>query len=175
MIRAFRGVLPRLASSAYIDPSAQVIGNVTLGEAASIWCNATVRGDVSSITIGHESNIQDNAVLHADDGFPLLIGKRVTVGHSVVLHGCTIGDETLIGLGAIVLNGAKIGAGCVIAAGALVTEGMEIPAGSLVMGMPAKVRRQVTAEEKERFRLNADHYVELAHLYLEEYLLDPRN
>ena len=175
MIRAFRGVLPRLASSAYIDPSAQVIGDVTLGEAASIWCNATVRGDVSPITIGHESNIQDNSVLHADEGFPLKIGNRVTIGHSVVLHGCTIGNGTLIGIGAIVLNGAKIGSDCVIAAGALVPEGMEIPDGSLAMGVPAKVRREVTADEKERFRVNADHYVELAHLYLKEYLIDPRN
>ena len=133
MIRPFRGVLPRLSSSSYIDPSAQVIGDVTLGERASIWCNATIRGDVSPIVIGDESNIQDNSVLHADDGFPLTIGNRVTVGHSVVLHGCTIGDETLIGIGAIVLNGAKIGANCVIAAGTLVPEGMEIPAGSLAM------------------------------------------
>ena len=168
MIRPFCGVLPRLASSAYIDPTAQVIGDVVLGERTSVWCNATVRGDVSPIRIGEESNIQDNSVLHADDGFPLTIGKRVTVGHSVVLHGCTIGEGTLIGIGAIVLNGAKIGADCVIAAGALVPEGMEIPSGCLAMGVPAKVRREVSAEEKERFRLNADHYVELARRYLEE-------
>ena len=169
MIRAFRGVLPRVAPSAYIDPSAQVIGDVTLGERSSIWCNASLRGDVNRIVIGDETNVQDNAVLHVDEGeFPLHLGNRVTVGHSVVLHGCTVFDGALIGIGAIVLNGAKIGAGAVIAAGALVAEGMEIPAGSLAMGVPAKVRREVSAEEKERFRVNADHYVELSREYLAE-------
>ena len=169
MIRAFRGVLPRVATSAYIDPSAQVIGDVTLGERSSIWCNATLRGDVNRIVIGDETNVQDNAVLHVDEGeFPLHLGNRVTVGHSVVLHGCTVSDGALIGIGAIVLNGAKIGAGAVIAAGALVAEGMEIPAGSLAMGVPAKVRREVSGEEKERFRVNADHYVELSREYLAE-------
>ncbi len=171
MIRAFRGVLPRVAPSAYIDPSAQVIGDVTLGERSSIWCNATLRGDVNRIVIGDETNVQDNAVLHVDEGdFPLHLGNRVTVGHSVVLHGCSVADGALIGIGAIVLNGAKIGAGAVIAAGALVAEGMEIPAGSLAMGVPAKVRREVSAEEKERFRVNADHYVELSRAYLSEML-----
>ncbi len=169
MIRAFRGVLPRVAPSAYIDPSAQVIGDVTLGERSSIWCNATLRGDVNRIVIGNESNVQDNAVLHVDEGdFPLHLGDRVTVGHSAMLHGCTVEDGALIGIGAIVLNGAKIGAGAVIAAGALVSEGVEIPAGSLAMGVPAKVRRQVTDEEKIRFSVNADHYVTLCQSYREE-------
>ena len=169
MIRAFRGVLPRVALSAYIDPSAQVIGDVTLGERSSIWCNATLRGDVNRIVIGDETNVQDNAVLHVDEGdFPLHLGNRVTIGHSVVLHGCTVSDGALIGIGAIVLNGAKIGAGAVIAAGALVAEGMEIPAGSLAMGVPAIVRREVSAEDKERFRVNADHYVQLSREYLAE-------
>ena len=169
MIRAFRGVLPRVAPSAYIDPSAQVIGDVTLGERSSIWCNATLRGDVNRIVIGNESNVQDNAVLHVDEGdFPLHLGDRVTVGHSAMLHGCTVENGALIGIGAIVLNGAKIGAGAVIAAGALVSEGVEIPAGSLAMGVPAKVRRQVTDEEKIRFSVNADHYVTLCQSYREE-------
>ena len=169
MIRAFRGVLPRVAPSAYIDPSAQVIGDVTLGERSSIWCNATLRGDVNRIVIGNETNVQDNAVLHVDEGdFPLHLGDRVTVGHSAMLHGCTVEDGALIGIGAIVLNGAKIGAGAVIAAGALVSEGVEIPAGSLAMGVPAKVRRQVTDEEKIRFSVNADHYVTLCQSYREE-------
>ncbi len=169
MIRAFRGVLPRVAPSAYIDPSAQVIGDVTLGERSSIWCNATLRGDVNRIVIGNETNVQDNAVLHVDEGdFPLHLGDRVTVGHSAMLHGCTVANGALIGIGAIVLNGAKIGAGAVVAAGALVSEGVEIPAGSLAMGVPAKVRRQVTDEEKIRFSVNADHYVTLCQSYREE-------
>jgi carbonic anhydrase/acetyltransferase-like protein (isoleucine patch superfamily) len=169
MIRAFRGAVPKVAASAYIDPSAQVIGDVVVGERSSIWPNATLRGDVNSIRIGAETNIQDNAVLHVDEGdFPLTLGDRVTVGHAVVLHGCTIEEDSLIGIGAVVLNGARIGKGSVIAAGALVTEGMEVPPASMVMGVPAKVRREVTAEERERFRLNAQHYVELSRAYREE-------
>ena len=169
MIRSFRGKLPRVAASAYIDPSAQVIGDVSLGERSSIWPNAVVRGDVNAILIGDESNVQDNCVLHGDDGIPpLTIGDRVTIGHSVVLHGCQIEDDCLIGIGAIVLNNARIGAGSVIAAGALVPEGMQIPAGSLAMGVPAKVRREVSAEERERFRVNAQHYVELCAQYKQE-------
>jgi carbonic anhydrase/acetyltransferase-like protein (isoleucine patch superfamily) len=169
MIRSYRGVLPKVAASAYIDPSAQVIGDVVVGERASIWPNATVRGDVNSIRIGEETNVQDNSVLHVDHGlYPLTLGNRVTVGHSVVLHGCTIEDESLIGIGAIVLNGVTVGAGSVIAAGAVVPEGMKIPAGSMVMGVPAKIRREVTAEEKERFRVNAQHYVDACAIYKEE-------
>ncbi|MCS7026570.1 MAG: gamma carbonic anhydrase family protein [Bryobacteraceae bacterium] len=169
MIRSFRGAVPKVAPSCYIDPSAQVIGDVIIGERSSVWCHATVRGDVNSIRIGEGTNIQDNSVLHVDsDGFPLHIGNRVTVGHAVVLHGCTIEDDCLIGIGAIVLNGAQVGAGSVIAAGALVPEGAVIPPGSLAMGVPAKVRRLVSPEEKERFRLNAEHYIELRQHYREE-------
>jgi carbonic anhydrase/acetyltransferase-like protein (isoleucine patch superfamily) len=169
MIRAYRGVVPKVAASAYIDPSAQLIGDVVVGEKSSIWPNASVRGDVHFIRIGEETNVQDNSVLHVEQGvYPLIIGNRVTVGHSVVLHGCIVEDDCLIGIGAIVLNGAKIGAGSVIAAGALVPEGMEVPAGSMAMGVPAKIRRQVSAEEQERFRVNAQHYVELRQLYREE-------
>jgi carbonic anhydrase/acetyltransferase-like protein (isoleucine patch superfamily) len=169
MIRSYRGVLPKVAASAYIDPSAQVIGDVVVGERSSIWPNATIRGDVNSIRIGAETNVQDNSVLHVDhDLYPLNLGDRVTVGHSVVLHGCTIEDESLIGIGAIVLNGVTVGSGSVIAAGAVVPEGMQIPAGSMVMGVPAKIRREVTPEEKERFRVNAQHYVEACAIYLEE-------
>jgi carbonic anhydrase/acetyltransferase-like protein (isoleucine patch superfamily) len=169
MIRAFRGKVPQIAPSAYIDPSAQVIGDVAIGERASVWPNASIRGDVHSIRIGDESNIQDNSVLHADfPDFPLHIGRRVTVGHSVVLHGCTVEDEALIGIGVIVLNGARIGKGSVIAAGAVIPEGAEIPPYSLVMGVPGKVRREVTAEERERFRVNADHYLELCEEYKKE-------
>lgn len=169
MIRPYRGTTPKIAESAYIDPSAQVIGDVTVGERASIWPNVTARGDVNSIHIGDESNIQDNSVLHCDAGlFPLRIGNRVTVGHLAMLHGCTIEDECLIGIGAVVLNGATIGQGSVIAAGAVVPEGADIPPESMVMGVPAKVKRSLTAEERERFKQNALHYVESARIYKEE-------
>jgi len=169
MIRAYRGVVPRIAASAYIDQSAQVIGDVVVGERSSIWPNVTARGDVNVIRIGDETNIQDNSVLHCDPGkFPLHIGNRVTVGHMVMLHGCTIEDECLIGIAAVVLNGAKVGKGSVIAAGAVVPEGAEIPPRSMVMGVPAKVKRAVTGEERERFRVVTDHYVEAARVYREE-------
>jgi carbonic anhydrase/acetyltransferase-like protein (isoleucine patch superfamily) len=169
MLRSYRGILPKVAASAYIDSSAQVIGDVTVGERASIWPNVTVRGDVNTIRIGDDTNIQDNSVLHCDAGlFPLNIGNRVTVGHLAMLHGCTIEDDCLIGIAAVVLNGAKIGRGSVIAAGAVVPEGAEVPPGSMVMGVPAKVKRQLTAEERERFRLNAMHYVEAARIYKDE-------
>ena len=169
MIRAYRGILPKIAASAYIDQSAQVIGDVAVGERSSIWPNVSARGDVNSIRIGDDSNIQDNCVLHCDAGrFPLAIGDRVTVGHLAMLHGCTIEDDCLIGIGAIVLNGAKIGRGSVIAAGAVVPEGAEVPAESMVMGVPAKVKRALTTEERERFRQNAQHYVEAARIYKDD-------
>jgi gamma-carbonic anhydrase len=169
MIRAFRGKTPQIAPSAYVDPSAQVIGDVVIGEKSSVWPNATLRGDVHSLRIGAGTNIQDNSVLHADfPDFPLTLGDRVTVGHLVMLHGCTVEDDALIGIGAVVLNGARIGKGSVIAAGALISEGAEVPPYSLVMGVPGKVRREVTPEERERFRSGAQHYVELAEEYLRE-------
>jgi carbonic anhydrase/acetyltransferase-like protein (isoleucine patch superfamily) len=169
MIRAYRGIVPKIAASAYIDQSAQVIGDVVVGERSSIWPNVTARGDVNTIHIGDESNIQDNSVLHCDAGrFPLHIGNRVTVGHLVMLHGCTVEDECLIGIGAVVLNGAKIGQGSVVAAGAVVPEGAEIPPLSMVMGVPAKVKRPVTDQERERFRLNTQRYVELARTFRDE-------
>jgi carbonic anhydrase/acetyltransferase-like protein (isoleucine patch superfamily) len=168
MIRPYRGAYPQIAASAYIDQSAQVIGDVAVGERSSIWPNVTARGDVNSIIIGDDSNIQDNSVLHCDAGlFPLIIGHRVTVGHLAMLHGCTIEDDCLIGIAAVVLNGAKIGHGSVIAAGAVVPEGADVPPESMVMGVPAKVKRQLTAEERERFRQNAMHYVEAARIYKE--------
>src|SRR5713226_1905859 len=169
MIRAYRGIVPRIAASAYIDPSAQVIGDVVVGERSSIWPNVTVRGDVNSIRIGDETNIQDNSVLHCDAGlFPLHIGNRVTVGHLAMLHGCSVQDDCLIGIGAVILNGAKIGTGSVIAAGAVVPEGSEVPPGSMVMGVPAKVKRPLSETERERFRENARHYVEAAQIYRDE-------
>ncbi len=161
--------MPRIAQSAYIDSSAQVIGDVVIGEHSSIWLNVSIRGDVNYIRIGDETSIQDNTVLHVDhDLYPCLVGNRVTVGHRVVLHGCEVGDDVLIGIGAVVLNGAKIGTGAVVAAGALVPESMEVPAGMVVMGMPARVRREVTAEERERFRNNCNNYVRITAIYREE-------
>lgn len=169
MIRAYRGVLPQIASSCYIDPSAQVIGDVVIGERSSVWPLVTIRGDVQAIRIGIETNVQDNSVLHVEGpDYPLTLGDRITVGHQVCLHGCTVEDDALIGIGAIVLNGARIGKGAIVAAGTLVPEGMEIPAGVLAMGVPAKVRRDVTPEEAERFRINAQHYVQARAIYREE-------
>lgn len=169
MIRVYRGVYPKVAASAYVDPSAQVIGNVEIGERSSVWPNVTIRGDVNYIRIGEESNVQDNSVIHVEhDIYPTLIADRVTVGHSVTLHGCVIEDDCLIGIGAIVLNGAKVGAGSVIAAGALVPERMQIPPGSMVMGVPAKITRQVRPDEAERFRENAQNYVRYRQTYREE-------
>jgi carbonic anhydrase/acetyltransferase-like protein (isoleucine patch superfamily) len=161
--------MPRIAASAYIDSSAQIIGDVIIGERSSVWPNVSIRGDVNYIRVGDETSIQDNCVLHVDhDVYPCLVGNRVTVGHSAVLHGCQVDENALIGIGAIVLNGAKIGAGAIIAAGALVPEGMEVPPGMLAMGTPAKVRRSVTAEEKQRFHKNCDNYVKITAIHKDE-------
>jgi carbonic anhydrase/acetyltransferase-like protein (isoleucine patch superfamily) len=169
MIRAYRGVVPKIAASAYIDPSAQVIGDVEIGERSSVWPNVTIRADVNHIRIGEESNVQDNSVIHVEhDLHPTIVGNRVTVGHSVTLHGCVIEDDCLIGIGAIVLNGAKIGKGSIIAAGALVPERMEVPPGTMVMGVPAKVKREITPQERERFSENAKNYVRYRQTYREE-------
>jgi len=153
---------PRIAGTAWVADSAQVIGRVSLGEAASIWYGAVLRGDNDRITIGARSNVQDGSVLHADEGFPLTLGEDVTVGHQVMLHGCTVGDGSLIGIQAVVLNGAKIGRRCLVGAGAVVTEGKEFPDGSLILGAPAKAVRPVTPEQIERLRFGARHYVENA-------------
>lgn len=159
------GVSPQLADTAWVADNAQVIGNVKLGADASVWFGVTARGDTESISIGQGSNVQDGSVLHADVGLPLVVGDNVTVGHKVMLHGCTIGDETLIGIGAIVLNGAKIGKNCVVGAGALVTEGKAFPDGSMIIGSPAKAVRQLTPEQMEGLRLSAKHYIENAQRY----------
>ncbi len=156
------GVAPQVAESSWVADSAQVMGNVSLAEGASVWFGAVLRGDCESISIGAGSNIQDASVLHADYGKPLVVGEHVTVGHQVMLHGCTIGDGSLIGIGAVVLNGAKIGKHCLVGAGALVTEGKEFPDGSMVLGSPAKAVRQLTPEQIEGLRLSALHYVENA-------------
>jgi carbonic anhydrase/acetyltransferase-like protein (isoleucine patch superfamily) len=145
---ALDGVAPTLPASGnfYIAPGARVIGNVVLDEEVGIWFNAVLRGDNEAIVIGPGSNVQDGCVFHTDPGFPLIVGANVTVGHSAILHGCTIGDGTLIGMGAVVLNGARIGKGCLIGANALVTEGKEIPDNSMAVGQPAKVILQIDEE-----------------------------
>jgi len=149
MIRPYKGVLPTIPESCYVDESAQVIGDVVLGENASIWMNAVVRGDVHMIRIGANSNIQDCSVMHGMLGkWPVILGDWVTVGHSVTLHGCVVGDRCLIGMGVVVLNGAKIVSDCIVAAGTLIPEGMQIEDGSLVMGFPGKVKRKLSDEEK---------------------------
>lgn len=155
-------LVPQVADSAWVAQNAQVIGDVIIGEGASVWFGVTVRGDTDTITIGAGTNIQDGSVLHADHDVPLTIGRDVTVGHQVMLHGCSIGDESLIGIGAIVLNGARIGRHCLVGAGSLITEGKEFPDGSMIIGSPAKVVRQLTEEQIEGLRRSAQHYRENA-------------
>jgi gamma-carbonic anhydrase len=168
MIRKFQGVTPTVATSAYVDAGAHVIGKVTIGERSSVWPGAVLRGDIEPIVVGDETSIQEGTAVHTDRGFPVSIGSRVTVGHGVMLHGCTVEDDAAVGIGAIVLNGARIGKGAVVAAGALVPEGVEVPADTVVMGSPAKPRRAVSEEEKTRFRRAVLGYAERARLYKEE-------
>ena len=158
---------PVLGRGAYIAKTAVVVGDVTLGDFSSVWYHAVLRGDINRIVVGHHTNIQDNAVLHLADDFACLIGNHVTVGHSAIVHACTIGDECLIGMGAVVLDGAVIGEQCLIGARALITQRMEIPAGSLVIGSPAKVVRALTAEERAGLKHWADKYVTNAAYCLE--------
>ncbi len=168
MIRSFRGARPAVASSAYIDPSAVLIGDVTVGPRSSVWCNVSVRADTSSVTIGEDTSIQDNSCLHEDADAPLRIGDRVVVGHSCTVHGCDVEDDCLIGMGSTILSKARIGAGSIVAAGAVVLGGTNVPPRSLVAGVPAKVKRAVSDAEVERTRINAAHYVELTEQHLEE-------
>jgi carbonic anhydrase/acetyltransferase-like protein (isoleucine patch superfamily) len=156
------GVSPRVPESAWVADSAAVMGDVVLGEEVSVWFGAVVRGDTAPIKVGERSNIQDLSVLHADVGMPLTIGSGVTVGHQATLHGCTVGDDSLIGIGAVVLNGARIGKGCLVGAGALVTEGKEFPDGSMIIGSPAKVVKTLTPEQLLALRQSAEHYVDNA-------------
>jgi carbonic anhydrase/acetyltransferase-like protein (isoleucine patch superfamily) len=153
-------------SSVFIAPGAHVMGDVTIGAESSVWFNAVLRGDTDSIRVGRRTNLQDGSVLHADLGVPCTIGDGVTVGHQAIVHGATVENNVIIGMGAIILNGARIGENSVIAAGALVTEGAVIPPNSLAMGMPAKVKRTLSLEEIERIRQSADHYVENAKRYM---------
>ncbi|MEP6609474.1 MAG: gamma carbonic anhydrase family protein [Burkholderiaceae bacterium] len=157
--------IPRIDPSAYVFDTATLIGTVILGARVSIWPYATLRGDNEPIEVGDDSNVQESCVLHTDPGVPLTIGRNVTIGHQVMLHGCTIGDGSLIGIQAVILNGAVIGRNCLIGAGALITEGKQIPDGSLVIGSPAKVVRLLEAADIERMHGNTDGYVQRAMAY----------
>jgi carbonic anhydrase/acetyltransferase-like protein (isoleucine patch superfamily) len=156
---------PEIDASAYVADSANLIGKVTVEANASVWFGVTIRGDNERITIGENSNVQEGTVMHTDMGFPLTLGKNVTVGHQAMLHGCTIGDGALIGIQAVVLNGAKIGKGCLVGAGALVTEGKEFPDHSLIIGSPAKAVRTLTEEDLQRLAGNAANYVARGQLF----------
>jgi gamma-carbonic anhydrase len=169
MIKSYKGVLPEIAETAFIEASANIIGDVRIGEHSSVWFNCVLRGDVFHIRIGDYTNIQDGTIIHVTGGeFATIIGNRVTVGHGVILHGCQVQDLSLIGIGSIILDEAVIGEGSLIAAGSLVTPGTIIPPRSLVMGAPAKVRRELNDEEVERINENWQHYVELKDVYLAE-------
>jgi carbonic anhydrase/acetyltransferase-like protein (isoleucine patch superfamily) len=159
------GVAPTLNEGAWVADSADVMGAVELAENASVWFGAVVRGDTAHIKIGKNSNVQDGSVLHADDGVPLVIGSDVTIGHQVMLHGCTIGDGSLIGIQSVILNNAKIGKGCLVGAGSLVTEGKEFPDYSMIMGSPARVVRQLDEATVHKLRMSAQHYVVNAHRF----------
>lgn len=172
MIRPFRGVHPQIHPTAYVDPSAQVIGDVHLGEEASIWCNCTVRGDIYHIRIGDRSNVQDNSVIHVQNGTrPTILENEVTVGHSVTLHGCYVERGSLIGIGAILLDDVRIGELSLVAAGSLVSPGTIIPPRSLVMGLPAKVKRPLTDEEVAGLEVFWKNYVGYTQEYRKEMML----
>ncbi|MBR2099151.1 MAG: gamma carbonic anhydrase family protein [Firmicutes bacterium] len=167
MIISYNGKTPETEQSAFVAENAAVTGDVTLGKDSSVWFSAVIRGDGPHIEIGERSNIQDGCVLHADPGYPLMVGSRVTIGHGAILHGCTVGDGSLIGMGAIVLNGAKIGKNCIVGAGALVTGGKEFEDGMLILGSPAKAVRRLTPVEIASNLSSAKHYVEQAKEYAE--------
>ncbi len=160
MLRPYRGQLPRIHPSAFIDDSAQVIGDVEIGEDSSVWMCVVIRGDVNRIRIGRRSNVQDGTIVHVmKDTHPTVIGDDVTVGHAAVVHGCTIEDRCLIGMGAILLNGVTVGTGSIVAAGTLLPEGMRVPPRSLVMGAPGKVRRTLSDADLDEIQMYADRYV----------------
>jgi carbonic anhydrase/acetyltransferase-like protein (isoleucine patch superfamily) len=163
----FAGNTPAVHESAFVAPTASIIGNATLAEDSSAFYGVSVRADTAAISVGAGSNLQDNVVLHADPGFPCTVGERVSVGHAAVVHGCTVEDDCLVGMGATILNGAVIGAGSLVAAGAVVLEGTVVPPRSLVAGVPGKVRRELSDEEYDGVRANASRYIELAQAHRE--------
>jgi carbonic anhydrase/acetyltransferase-like protein (isoleucine patch superfamily) len=151
--------------TAYLAPTAVVLGDVTIAAEASVWFGAVIRGDTEAIRIGRQTNVQDGCILHADAGYPCTLGERVTLGHGAIVHGATVEDDCLIGMRAVVMNGARIGRGSIVAVGALVTEGTVIPPGSVVMGQPGRVTREVAERDRERIRQAAEHYVQAAKAY----------
>jgi carbonic anhydrase/acetyltransferase-like protein (isoleucine patch superfamily) len=157
--------VPQIAEGVYLAPGAVVIGQVTIEPDASVWFGAVIRGDIDSITIGSGTNVQDNTVIHCDHGFPTTIGREVTIGHSCIIHGCTIGDNCLIGMGTTILNGARLGENCLVGAGSLITEGKEFPPGSVIMGRPARVVREVGEAELAMLKRGAENYRRNAQLY----------
>ncbi|MEO8735159.1 MAG: gamma carbonic anhydrase family protein [Edaphobacter sp.] len=169
MIRSYQGMTPVVPASCYVDASAQVIGDVVLGEQASIWMNAVVRGDVNSIRIGAKSNVQDCAVLHGMRNlYPVIVGEMVTIGHNATVHGCVIEDAVLVGIGAVILNNARIGEGSIIAAGAVIPEQMVIPPNSLVAGVPGKIRRTLGDEDRKMILKYGQNYLDYTAIYLNE-------
>ena len=169
MIRTYKGIEPKLGARVYVDLTAQVIGDVEIGDHSSVWMNAVVRGDVHLIRIGQHTNIQDNCVVHVfKDKHPTHLADYITVGHAAVLHGCRIDSHCLIGMGAVILNGAHIGSDSIVAAGAVIPEGMVVPPGSLVMGLPGKVKRPLTDEEKQSIRTYSSNYYGYKETYLAE-------
>ncbi len=174
MIQGLGRDIPSVGDGVFIHAAAVVIGDVALGPGASVWPCAVIRGDVERVTVGAGSNVQDGAVLHADPGFPCTVGDRVTIGHRATVHGCTVGDESLIGMGATVLNGARVGSQCIIGAHALVPEGMEVPDGSLVVGVPGRVKRALTQDERAGLAAQAARYVANASRHAAEaFAVDP--
>lgn len=165
---AYDGHEPVLAPDAFVAEGATLVGAVTVGEEASVWFGAVVRADGAPIEVGASSNVQDGCVLHSDPGFPVAVGARVTIGHRAVVHGCTIEDDSLVGMGAVVLNGAVVGSGSLVAAGSVVLEGTVVPPGSLVAGVPGRVKREVTDAERERMQSGATSYVTRARRYREQ-------
>lgn len=169
MIRPYGAVSPVIPASCYVDPSAQVIGDVVLGEQASVWMNAVIRGDVNSIRIGARSNVQDCAVLHGMRHlYPVVVGEMVTIGHNATVHGCTLEDMVLVGIGAIILNNSRVGEGSIIAAGAVIPEGAVIPANSLVVGVPGRVTRTLGEQDRALILHYAQNYLDYTAIYLHE-------
>lgn len=165
LIRTVGGLTPSIDPDAFVAPTAVVVGDVTLGPRASVWYNAVLRAEKAPITIGEGSNVQDGCAFHTDVDRPVVLGTGVSVGHRAVLHGCIVEDDCLIGMGAVVLNGAKIGAGSMVAAGAVVLEGTEVPPGSLVAGVPGKVRRELSEDEREKLKVNGRNYLALTEVH----------
>jgi carbonic anhydrase/acetyltransferase-like protein (isoleucine patch superfamily) len=169
MIRPYQGILPKIPASCYVDPSAQILGDVVLGERASVWMNAVLRGDVNSIRVGNCSNVQDCAVLHGQRNlYPVIVGDWVTIGHNATVHGCVVEDMCVIGMGATVLNNARIGEGCIIAAGSVVPEQTVVPARTLWAGVPAKLRRDLTEKDRALIQEYAKNYLDYVEIYLNE-------